>query len=180
MYQAETYVIYGNMGVCRIAGIEELSFGKGGKKKHYVLEPQAQHGTIFIPVDTGVFMRPVISKEEADRLIDMIPSIRAEAFMSRDMKELAGHYSTKLGTHECEDLIEMTMSIYAKKQYREAQKQKFGVVDENYMKKAEDLLFSEFAVALGIPRDEIRGYIESRLDGRNPQDEYESRSAEEA
>ena len=163
MYQAGMYVIYGNMGVCRIAGIEALSFGKDVKKKHYVLEPEAQHGTIFIPVDTDVFMRPVITKEEAERLIDMIPSIRAEAFMSRDMQELTGHYSTALRSHDCADLIEMVMSIYAKKQYREAQNQKFGTVDENYMKRAEDLLFSEFSVALGIPREKVSSYIGARV-----------------
>lgn len=163
MYQAGAYVIYGNMGVCKIAGIEELSFGTGIKKKHYVLEPAAQHGTIFIPVDTEVFMRSVISREEADQLIDMIPSIRAEAFMSRDMQELTGHYSTALRSHDCADLIEMVMSIYAKKQYREAQKQKFGTVDENYMKRAEDLLCSEFSVVLGIPKEQVSSYIGTRV-----------------
>ena len=109
-------------------------------------------------------MRPVISREEAESLISMIPSIQAEAFLSRDIQELTAHYSKALHSHDCADLIELVMSIYAKKQYREQQNQKFGTVDENYMRKAEELLYGEFAVALGLAKDQVAPYIESRVD----------------
>lgn len=36
------------------------------KRKYYKLAPVFGSGTIYIPVDTKVFMRPVISKEEAE------------------------------------------------------------------------------------------------------------------
>lgn len=55
------------------------------------------------------------------------------------------------------------MSIYAKKQELKGQKRKFGVVDERYLRQAEELLFGELAVALGIDKEEVPEYIDSRL-----------------
>ena len=37
------------------------------------------------------------------------------------------------------------------------------MVDERFLKRAEELLFSELAVALGIEKDEVPGYISSRV-----------------
>ena len=45
---------------------------------------------------------------------------------------------------------------------------KLGLVDERYMKRAQDMLHGEFAVALGIERNEVPGYIESKLGALQP------------
>ena len=145
MYQVGDLILYGSTGVCKVADIttQELA-GKDKKTAFYVLEPLYQNCTIFTPVNTTkIFMRPIISKDEAERLIDMIPAIRAEAYHNRALNQLAEHYKAALITHDCSDLIELSMSIYAKKQFVEQQKRKFGAVDEKFMKRAEDLLFGE-------------------------------------
>ena len=94
----------------------------------------------------------------------MIPAIRVEAYHNRDLNQLAEHYKASLSTHDCSDLIELSMSIYAKKQFAEQQKRKFGVVDEKFMKRAEDLLFGELAAALNIPKDQVPEYIAERVE----------------
>ncbi|HBN86195.1 MAG TPA: hypothetical protein DDZ89_20420, partial [Clostridiales bacterium] len=76
----------------------------------------------------------------------------------------AEHYKMALNTHNCLDLIELSMSIYAKKQFVEQQKRKFGAVDEKYLKCAEGLLFGELAAALNIPKDKVPKYIAERVD----------------
>ena len=164
MFQKGDLVVYQNMGVCLVKDVTEQDFGgAAGKKPYYLLEPTGARGTIYIPVDTDVFIRPVISAAEAERLIDQIPSIRAEAFHSAALQELTQHYSAAFVSHDCEDLIQLVMSIYAKKRVREQQNQKFGTVDEGFMKRAEELLYGEFAVALGIPREDVPGYIAKRV-----------------
>ena len=55
------------------------------------------------------------------------------------------------------------MSAYRKKVEREAKKQKFGAVDRRYMERAENLLYGELAVALGIARDSVQDFIANRL-----------------
>ena len=38
-----------------------------------------------------------------------------------------------------------------------------GQIDKKFMKRAEDLLFGEFAAALNISREEVQSYIQTRL-----------------
>lgn len=164
MFEIGDYVIYGNTGACQITGITERPVRGGGRRRYYTVKPLYQTCVIYAPVDSDkVFIRPIISKSEAEHLIDSISSIRAEACQSLVMKELAERYATSLRAHNCGDLIELTMSIYAKKQTTLASGRKIGAVDATFMKRAEELLFGELAVALNIPREEVPRYIESRI-----------------
>ena len=72
------------------------------------------------------------------------------------------HHSTA-GTDDCAKLIELLASIYDKKRICAQMKKKFGALDERYMKRAEDMLFGEFAVALGIDKNEVQAYISKRI-----------------
>ena len=164
MYQIGDLIVYGGTGVCRVEKVEAPKLkGTDGNRQYYTLKPLYQDGTICIPVDTKVFMRPVISREEAEKLIDAIPEVKAEAYHDRNFTQLAAHYQAALGSHECADLIELVMSIYAKKQFAESRKRKFGQVDARFMKRAENLLYGEFSVALGIPFDDVQAYIAERV-----------------
>ncbi len=93
----------------------------------------------------------------------MIPSMQSKAFHSRSSQELSAHYEQALSSHDCADLIELTMSIYNKKQALASQNRKFGRVDEHFMKRAEETLYGELAIALGIPQDEVPAYIANRI-----------------
>ena len=165
MYQIGALLFYGETGVCRVADIQVRSPGRGEpERSYYVLEPLYQSCTITTPVDSDkVFMRPILTREEADALIDRIPRIKAQGFYSRALRELTGHYQAALKTHDCQAYLELTMSIYAKKQFAESRKRKFGQVDARFMKRAENLLYGEFSVALGIPFDDVQAYIAERV-----------------
>ncbi len=123
----------------------------GESKMYQVGELIVYGGTIRIPVDSKVFMRPVISRQEAEALIDAIPGMHAEACHERNFTQLAARYQQALGSHSCADLIELVMSIYAKKQYAESRKRRFGQVDARFMKRAETLLYGELSVAWASP-----------------------------
>ena len=180
MYQVGDLIYYGNTGVCKVTDISPSSLpGATAGQLYYTIKPLYQECVIYAPVDSEkVFIRPVISREEAERLIDQIPSIRAEAYHGRVISELAQHYESALRTHDCGNLIEMTMSIYAKKRTAEAQKRKFGMVDERFMKRAEELLFGELAAALDMDREKVPAYIATRVDAlQQEEDKGEARSA---
>lgn len=165
MYQIGDMIHYGSTGVCRVENIKTQNL-PGVKKDQlfYILKPLYQDCTISSPVDNKkVFTRPIISKEEANRIIDTIPNVKAEAYHSRVLRDLAEHYEAAFASHSCEDLIELTMSIYAKKKYMEQQKRKFGAVDERFMKRAEDMLFGELAAALEINKENVQEYISNRI-----------------
>lgn len=168
MYQIGDLIIYGSTGVCRVAGIGSPGFSPADKTKlYYELKPLYQDGTIYTPVDnTKVFMRPILTPEEVNALIDHIPFMQIESFHSPILSELSEHYNAALRTHNCADLIAMTMSIYIKKQAAQEEKRKLGSIDERYMKRAEELLFAELATALGITKSEVPDYIAARLEGK--------------
>ena len=88
MYQIDDLIMYGSTGVCRVSDITEQVFNDDDKI-YYVLEPLYQSGVIYAPVDNEkVFMRPVISEEEAKRLIDDIPAIHTEIYRNSSMQQL--------------------------------------------------------------------------------------------
>lgn len=165
MYQAGELILYGRTGVCRVEEITTVKQrGVSEEQLYYVLKPLYQSCNITTPVgSTKVFSRPIISREEAERVIGTIPTVKPVAYHNRNLNQLREHYRSCMETYDCVDLIKLTMSLYVKKREAEAQKRKFGAVDERFMKEAEDLLFGELAAALDIPREEVRGYIERTL-----------------
>ena len=176
MYQVGDWIIYGNTGVCHVAEIRTIdSPYTDDDQLYYVLRPLSQNYTISTPVNnTKVFTRPVISKSEAEQLVDSIPSIEAQAYHSQRVQELAEYYKTYVVMHDIADLVELTMSLHAKQHPAGGGEGKFGAVDQKFMKQAEDLLFGELSVALGIPKEEVPEYIASRVgdqelrEGRRP------------
>ena len=168
-YQPGELIVYGTTGVCRVDSVmkPDLEAGRHGfdrERKYYVLKPLYRTETIYVPTDNEkVFMRPVISKEEAERLIDLIPTISAQAIHADSLQELRNYYRSVTTNYDCGDLIELTMSIYAKKKYVEGQNKKFGEVDGKAMKQAEDMLYGEFAVALEMEKSRVPDYISKRV-----------------
>lgn len=165
MYKVGDLIIYESTGVCRITDITTRTpAGKNKEIPYYVLSPLYQDCTIFAPVNNKkIFMRPIITKSEAERLIDTIPNIHAEAYHNRTLSQLTGHYKASLETHDCSDLLELCMSIHAKKQFAEKQNRKLGAVDEKFIKLAEDLLYGELAAALDIEKEQVPEYIAGRI-----------------
>ncbi|WP_040951777.1 CarD family transcriptional regulator [Gorillibacterium massiliense] len=176
MFQLGDLIFYGDTGVCRITDIKPLDISNSGQDElYYILKPLFQDYEISTPVENNkIFMRPILSKEAAERLIDRIPSIHAEVYNSRETRELTAHYEASIMTHNCEDLIQLAMSIHAKKRELEDQNKKIRTLEEGYMKRAEDLLFGELSASLRIPKEKVPDYIDSRVGAINHKIEVDS------
>ena len=57
----------------------------------------------------------------------------------------------------------LIQTLYIRKQERTAQGKKITALDERYMRTAENELYSELSLTLGIPKDEMEQYIRERL-----------------
>lgn len=168
MYETGDLIIYGNEGVCRVdaVGIPDIP-SLGGERLYYTLLPLYQEGKIFIPVDTKIFMRHVITKEEAEKLIAQIPFMEAEVYENNNMRFLNEHYQAIFTSHKCSDLLKLVRDVCLKESNAKKQGKKLGHVDEKYMHRAEELLHGELAVALGIPKESVGAYIEERVEKMN-------------
>ncbi len=168
MFEKGSLMIYDTTGVCKVEDIgvpEGLPVAQKGRN-YYKLAPVFGSGTIYIPVDTKVFMRPVISRQEAERLIRKIPEIRENLCESKNQKVLEDHYKESLMTHDCEDLVQLIKTVYVKKKNLERIGKKTGKTDTQYMKRAKALLHEELSIALGIPVDEVEDYITNAVEGQ--------------
>ena len=167
MFEIGSLLIYNTTGVCKVLdiGIPEGLPVADKKKKYYKLAPVFGSGTIYIPVDTKVFMRPVISHEEAENLIRKIPEIREDICESHNLKTLEDHYKASLMSHRCEDLVQLIKNVYTKKKNLEKNGKKTGKTDQQYMKQAKKLLHEELSIALEIPVTEVEDYITRVLEG---------------
>lgn len=166
MYDIDDLIMYGGTGVCKVSDITKPEFsGSDEDRLYYVLEPLYQSGVIYAPVDNQkVFMRPVISEDEAKDLIDNIPQIHTEIYKSSSMQQLTKYYQSVIDSHKCVELLQLTKSIHAKKVDAMKQNRHLGQIDKKFMKKAEELLFGEFAAALHISKDDVEDFIQERLD----------------
>lgn len=174
MFQVGDLIMYANTGVCRVEDIYTaktaqraetmLNLAKTEEQLYYKLVPVYSREVIYIPVDAKVFMRPIISREEANELIANIPNIEEEIFDCRNLKSLSDHYQSFLQTHRCEDLIHLIKSVWRKNQDMIRRGKRLGQTDQRYMKRAEELLYDEFASALDIPRDSVQDYIRQAIE----------------
>lgn len=164
MYQVGELVVYGATGVCRVEELTHLPGGDRGRQ-YYLLKPLWQDGVIYAPVDSEkVPIRPVISREEAEALVDQMPGIQAAVCRGSTVQALAQQYQSAVRDGGHQALIEMMKAIYLKRGQAEAKNRRLGMVDERYMKQAERLLYGELATALEMPFDEVADYIAARLD----------------
>lgn len=165
MFDINQHVMYGATGVCRVLKIGKLDFSDDEERLYYFLEPVYQQGIIYAPVDNDrVCIRPVISGDEAKELLDSIDEIHTEIYKSSSMQQLSAHYQKIIDTHCCKDLLSLTKSLYSKHMDALRNNKKLGQIDKRFMKKAEDLLYGEVAVALHVEKAEVEEYVHNKLE----------------
>jgi len=168
MYQPGDLIVYGGEGVCRVEAVGPLALpGMKSDKLYYTLQPLYRTGSVFAPVEGKVFMRPVISKEEARELVRSIPHVQEQHLEGRNLRMAGEYYQKLLSSHNCADLVQLIKTIYAKQQSAQAAGRKGGQVDERYRKRAEDTLYGELAVALEISKDSVEEYIRKTIEEEN-------------
>lgn len=164
MFEKGEYVVCGNKGVCLVEDITTLNIsGVDKAREYYILKPVYMSGsTVYVPVDaTKESIRRILSKEEADALIREIPDI--PLITSTNDKLLEQEYRGCIKSNNCEEWIRIIKTIYLRKQKRIEAGRKVTAVDAKYFKLAEENLYGELAVALGMPRSEVESYIAGEM-----------------
>ncbi len=164
MFSKGEYIIYGTKGVCKVMDITTIQReGIPGNRLYYLLMPINSRGSkVFTPVDNDkIVMRSLISREEAEKLIDEMPQIEELSVPSEKLREQS--YKDCMRTADCRDYVRILKTLYHRKQTRLAHGKKSTSTDERYMKQAEDALCSELSIQLEIPREKVPDYIDWKL-----------------
>ena len=167
MFAEGDWIVYNHTGVCCVAAVGPLPKGKCAAadtgRDYYTLAPFHSRETIYIPVDSPVFMRPVISWQEAEDLLSRVENLDAPACITRDLKQLREYYAKFLRSHTCEDLVRLIRSVNAKNRKLEARGGHPRKIDQDYQKRAEELLYAELSKALCQPYDQVARRIEQQI-----------------
>lgn len=165
MYQVGQYIVYGFEGVCRVEAIGPVDI-KGARQDvdYYTLTTVYQNGKLYIPVDSGAYSRPIISREEAMQLIADIPNVPADIIEINNVRLLTERYQASLKSNDCREWVKLIRSIHTKGLKAAEKGRRLGQVDERCRKQAEEKLHAELAIALDIPVKEVRDYIIKALE----------------
>ena len=165
MFQVNDVIIYGSQGVCKITAIEEKPMG-GAKKTYYVLKPVRDQGpTIYAPTENALVlkkMRRLLTVDEIHALIDAMPD--EKTVWIDNVNERRECYKNLLAGGDYPALIQMIKAIYAHKKEREAAGKHLHIMDENFFRDAEQILYSEFQYVLNLSgKEELMAYILERI-----------------
>ncbi len=165
MFKKGEYVVCGNNGICKVTDVTTLNMAGAPKDRlYYILKPvYAEASKVYIPVDNHkVALRAALSAEDAHALIEKIPSLDLVWVENEKQRELT--YKECLRQNTCEEYVRIIKTLYLRKQERLAKGQKIIGLDERYLKQAEDFLYGELAVALGIEKKGVEEYITEEIE----------------
>ncbi len=160
MFSIGDKIIYGENGVCTVEKIAPLGIsGASESKLYYHLCPLIGNGTYFAPIDSDAYMRPVMSREEAESLIASIPDIEPAICQDNRFNHVDAYYKALFKLHSNEALVAIIKGLGHRLFERKTKSSKA----EATMKRAKDMLHGELSVALGIEFEEVENYIHQKL-----------------
>lgn len=160
MFEIGEYVVYGNKGVCEITNIGTIDIpGMPADRQYYTMNQLfTRSSTIFTPVDNEKsVLRKVLSKDEANKLIEGIRGYKPVWIQNDKQREQM--FTDALRTADSRTLSEMIISLHQRKERRIADGKKATSTDERYFHAAEDILYGELEVALGLSREEVKNKV---------------------
>lgn len=165
MFAVGDKIIYGKSGVCEVKEVGHPDMvGLDENREYYTLMPVGSTETIFTPVDSNVFMRHIISREEAISLVERMPEIEKNTHMPEGAaKELPRIYDELFASHSCEDLVRLIVILHYRAVKAAENKRRMTQTDQSYMRGAEDVLYGELAAALGMEKQDLPDFIKEKI-----------------
>lgn len=154
MFSKDDYVVYRH-DVCRI-----VDFKNFNNRNYYVLKMLKDESlTINVPTH-NCNIRALISKGEINDIIKKIPSIPV---ITVDSKMIDAKYKSLFEDGSYESLISIIKTAYLVNNERILNKKKIRDKDDYYFRLAEEYLYNEFSIVLGMSYDDTKNYVISEV-----------------
>ena len=162
MFSVGDKIIYGENGVCTVEKIAPLDIsGQPKDKLYYSLRPLVGSGTYYAPVESGAYMRAIMSRSEAEAFIDTIPGIAPAVCNDTRFNHVDAFYKALFKQHSCEALVSIIKGLHERMSERKTKSSRA----ESTMRRAKDILHGELAAALEIEISQVEEYIAARIGG---------------
>lgn len=155
MYQVGEHIMYRNIGICTVEAIGKLCFSAEKNKDYYTLRPlyTSNNSLFYVPVNTDIFMRNAITKQEAYQYLGELENMQTKPFCAKKPAQLSAHYDGLLTKHSLTDHLRLFKELCQKEKKVRENGKKFGQLESNYKNQIEKLLVDEFAYALNETPD---------------------------
>lgn len=157
MFNIGEFIVHPGQGVCRVEAIEE------GDMPAYKLMPVNGRNPMMIvyPIASEGNLRPVLSAEEANHLIDGYPSMDLDQFHDRSAVLEEKHFKQVIRHGSCEDVIRIAKTFQERIKAVEANHKKPPVIYERIFKEAKERSMEELSVALDQSEEELTARFET-------------------
>ena len=154
--------MYGNTGVCKIEDIGPLSIGSSDKEYYTFVPVSGRNSKLYTAVDSDkVVIRPIMTKQESDALINEMEEI--DALRIGDEKRREEIYKETMRTCDCKEWVRIIKTLYSRKMDRLSRGKKVTSSDERYLQMAEENLFGELAFSLQMPKEKVGEFIGEKI-----------------
>ncbi len=154
--------MYGNTGVCKIEDIGPLSIGSSDKEYYTLVPVYGRNSKLYTAVDSDkVVIRPIMTKQESDALINEMEEI--DALRIGDEKRREEIYKETMRTCDCKEWVRIIKTLYSRKMDRLSRGKKVTSSDERYLQMAEENLFGELAFSLQMPKEKVGEFIGEKI-----------------
>lgn len=151
MYEIGEYIVHPGQGVCRVEGVGE------GPDAAYKLLPMGQRHAMHIsyPVASESRLRPVLTADEARRIIEQYPTIELDDFTERNNSLEEQHFKQTIRNGTCYDAVRVVKTFKHRIAEVEARNKKAPVAYERILKQARERSAQELSCALDCTVEDV-------------------------
>ena len=160
MYNVGEYIVHPGQGVCRI---EELVTEP--MEAYRLLPIGMRHPTyIRFPVANSDKLRRVLTRDEAEELIEEYPSMQVDNYTDRSNALEEEHFKQEIRKGTCRDSVRIVKTFRLRIAETRARNKKPPVVYERILKQASQRSLEELSCALDLPVEDVKMLFEKRFD----------------
>ncbi|MBD5418263.1 MAG: CarD family transcriptional regulator [Desulfovibrio sp.] len=174
MFSPDKLVVYPAQGVGRIERIDHKDIG-GVACEFYIVRIRANNITLMVPVHNAVNvgLRPLITRKEASRILDMLRSDRERTvFTGQNWNRRFREYSERLKSPELAVVADVLRELLLIGRTKELS---FG--ERRLLEQAMSLVGGELAEVLGLSAEELRDELTALYAAAQPAAETHCQSA---
>lgn len=164
MFSVGDKIVYGSDGVFVVAEHSASPIDKKDERVFYVLKPLngPEGNLIYAPAEGGsVRMRPVISRDEAERFIETIPDI-GEIIVEKE-KQRRESYKNAMIEGGVREYVSIIKTVWRRREEFVKSKRRLSEADTEYENRAKNCLYGELSAALEIKFSEVEEFITNRI-----------------
>lgn len=162
MIKIDDVVSVGQKGICKVENITKNAFvGCDENKEYYVLRPltSANNMVVYFPVDTKMNIRKLVSKQEAENLLNKIAS--SDDVSVKNEEERFKIYNSIIKQGEFENYLKLIKTILYRK--NKMTKKQFNFQEQKILDQVLASVLCEAELVLNKNKDEIKKQITANL-----------------